>query len=94
MAVKRGNSWRIQPSKKLSDGTLVRTSITAPTKKEADRLAALWYEQQEESRSKRTLGDSIDDYINSCEKSGASPSTIKEYTSRRKNSFQISSIHD
>ena len=80
--------WRIQPSKKLDNGTLLRTSITADDKKEAERLAAIWIAEQDANQGRSmTLGEAIDLYIDSCEKSGNSPTTIKEYSSRRKSSF-------
>ena len=83
-------NWRIQPSKQLRDGTLVRTSITAPTRREAEKQAALWYGLQTDldaASDRMTVDDALDAYINSCEKAGASPSTIKEYKSRKRTSF-------
>lgn len=85
-------SWRIQPCITLSDGTRLRVSITAPTKAEANRLAAQWLASQEmeqELNRNLTVGDAVDQYIGSCEKAGASPTTIKEYKSRRKTAFPL-----
>lgn len=79
--------WRIQPQKTVN-GKQIRTSITAPTKKEAERLAAIWEAvQEEEDDKKETLKDVFDQYLNTCKVHDYSPSTIKEYTSRSKTSF-------
>ncbi len=83
-------NWRIQPSKRMTDGTLVRTSITAPTKREAEKQAAFWYGLQEDidaEAQRMTVGEALDAYIATSEKHGASPSTIKEYKSRKKTAY-------
>lgn len=80
-------NWRIQPHKTVN-GKYIRTSITAPTKKEAERLAANWEAEQEmEDRKKETLKYVLDDYIKTCKAQGLSSSTIVDYISRSKNSF-------
>ena len=82
-------NWRIQPHKTVN-GKYIRTSITAQTKKEAERLAANWEVEQEEEKkkaSKETLRDVLKKYIETCKSQGSSPSTIKGYTSQLKVSF-------
>ena len=82
-------NWRIQPHKTVN-GKYIRTSITAPTKKEAERLAANWEVEKEEEKkkaSKETLRDVLKKYIETCKSQGSSPSTIKGYTSQLKVSF-------
>ena len=83
-------SWRIQPCKTLADGTKLRTSITAPTKKEAELLAIQWQVEQEQHSSENlTLGDALDEYLKTLEKTGSSPTTLREYKSRRKTAFPL-----
>ena len=80
-------NWRIQPHKTVN-GKYIRTSITAPTKKEAERLAANWeVEQDVEDKKKETLKDVFDAYIKTCKAQGLSPSTIVDYKHRSKTSF-------
>ena len=80
-------NWRIQPHKTVN-GKYIRISITAPTKKEAERLAANWEVEQEEINSKKeTLKDVLDDYIKTCKAQGLSSSTTVDYISRSKYSF-------
>lgn len=80
--------WRVQPQKTLSDGSHVRTSITAETKKETERLAAIWIaEQEEKKKKKKTLEDVMNEYIDTCKAQKLSPSTIRTYTMLARKSF-------
>ena len=79
--------WRIQPHKTI-DGKYYRTSITAPTRKEAERLAANWeVEQDIQEKQKESLKAVFESYIKTCKAQGLSSSTIVDYQSRSKNSF-------
>lgn len=83
----KSGSWRVQ-TYKMVNGKPVRASITAPTKKEAERQAALWdAEQTENSNKKESLKEVLQEYIATCKAQGLSPSTLKEYISRANNSF-------
>ena len=75
--------WRVQT---CDHGE--RRSYTADTKKEAERLALLGIDEEREKRKRGlTLEEAIDAYIQTCRAQGYSPSTIKEYTARKNNSF-------
>lgn len=76
-------SWRVRT---CTDGK--RRSYTAPTKKEAERLAAIGEEEEKERANKSmTLEEAMRGYIETCKAQGYSPSTIREYTARSKNSY-------
>lgn len=64
-------------------------SFTAPTKREAEKLAAdyVYNKEQSSDQSKITLGEAIDQYIES-KKSILSPATIRGYKRIRKYAFQ------
>ncbi|MBR1709260.1 MAG: site-specific integrase [Clostridia bacterium] len=80
-------NWRIQ-TYKMVNGKAIRKSFTAPTKKEAEKLAMLWdLEQEEAVDQEETLQAVFEDYIRTCKAQELSPSTIKEYTSRATYSF-------
>lgn len=65
-----------------------RRSFTAETKKEAERLAAIGLEEERaKARRGMTLAEALAAYIETCKAQGYSPSTIREYTARSRNSF-------
>lgn len=63
-------------------------TFDAKDKKEARQIAALG-EAEEKAKANRgmTLAGAMSAYIETCKAQGYSPSTIREYTSRAKNSF-------
>ena len=76
--------WRARIEK---DGR--RRSFTAPTKREAERMAAAFLAEQEEERREEaniTVGDAIRKYIDT-KRSVLSPSTLARYESMAKNYF-------
>lgn len=76
-------SWRVRT---CTDGK--RRSYTAPTKKEAERLAAIGEEEEKERASRSmTVKEALDGYIETCRAQGYSASTIAEYTRRTRSSF-------
>ena len=77
-------SWRVRT---CTDGK--RRSYTAPTKKEAERLAAIGEEEEKERAARSmTVKEALDGYIETCRAQGYSASTIAEYTSRARSSYQ------
>lgn len=80
-------SWRVQVyAGKSPDGRQLRESFTAPTKKEAEYLAAQWQLQRNTRPADRLLGDAIDAYIR--DNTGVlSPSTVAKYESMRRNYY-------
>ena len=76
-------SWRVRT---CTDGK--RRSYTAPTKKEAERLAAIGEEEEKERAARSmTVKEALDGYIETCRAQGYSASTIAEYTRRSHASF-------
>ena len=80
-------SWRVQVyAGKGPDGRQLRESFTAPTKKEAEYLAAQWQLQRSARPADQSLGDAINAYIR--DNTGIlSPSTIVKYQSMRRSYF-------
>ena len=80
-------NWRALASKTIN-GKLIRKSFTAPTKKEAEFLAAEWQVKLEEENSIEniTLHQAYQKYIE-LKKSVLSPTTIMGYKSLSENSF-------
>ncbi len=65
-----------------------RKCYTADSKKEVERLAALGLiEEREKANRGKTLEEALEGYINTCKAQGYSPSTIMEYTARKRNSY-------
>ena len=76
-------NWRIQVYK---NGQI--KSFTAPTARQAEKMAEIWkQEQSDKYKSGMTVGDALDEYIETCKAQKYSPSTIREYSARRRNSF-------
>lgn len=59
-------------------GKLVSRSFTAPTKKEAERLAAMWKAEENYNNANITLRDACNRYV-AAKSNVLSPSTIKAY---------------
>ena len=81
-------NWRALASKTIN-GKLIRKSFTAPTKKEAEFLAAKWQVRLEEENATQniTLYQAYEKYIE-MKNSILSPSTILGYEALLKNTFQ------
>ena len=83
-ATKRGKKWRclVFSHYEYKDGKKVRKykSFTADTKKEAERLAAVWEYDQEQRAGKLSVHDAIDQYI-TVKEAALSPSTVAGYRS-------------
>ena len=83
-ATKRGKKWRclVFSHYEYKDGEKVRKykSFTADTRKEAERLAAVWEYDQAQNAGKLTVHDAIEQYIN-IKESALSPSTVTGYRS-------------
>lgn len=69
-------------------GKQVFESFTAPTKKEAEYLAAAFLAgKKQKAKAGMTLTEAMEEFIATCKAQGYSPSTVREYTARKKNSF-------
>lgn len=81
-------SWRVRVSTgRNTDGKYQYKSITAPTKKQAEFLAAEYAAKKRVTVSTMTVGEAIDRYIDSKDEV-LSPTTINEYRKMRKNYLQ------
>lgn len=72
-------NWRVQVYANKE-----RKSFTAPTRKEAELMALEWLNGKKLSTDKKTVGQCIDDYINS-KRNVLSPTTIDGYERSKKN---------
>ena len=83
-AVKRGKKWRclVFSHYEYKDGKKTRKykSFTADTRKEAERLAAVWEYDQAQNANKLTVHDAIEQYI-TVKEAALSPSTVTGYRS-------------
>lgn len=81
-------SWRVQVFAGTDQtGKAIRKSFTAPTKKQAEFLAAEYAAKAKSTAERMTVGEAIDRYITS--KDGVlSPTTVSEYRKMRKNYLQ------
>lgn len=79
-------SWRIRVYYTDEKGVRKRKSITADTKKEAERLAVQFSSNRNKKTCDLSLGDVVDRYIASKD-SVLSPTTISSYKRIRKNYF-------
>jgi len=86
-------SWRVRVYVgKKEDGTPKYKSITAESKKEAERQAALFeYKEDIKKKNGLTIGDAIALYIQN-NTNVLSPSSIRKYDSMRRNNYE--SIQD
>lgn len=83
---------------KDSSGKRQYKSFTAATRQEAEELARVWkINKDSEPKPHPTVGHAIDTYIETCRRSGASPSTLRGYLTSRANSYSMLEdidIHD
>ena len=84
-ATKRGKKWRclvFSHYEYKEDGQKVRKykSFTADSKKEAERLAAVWEYDQAQNAGKLSVHDAIEQYID-VKETALSPSTVTGYRS-------------
>lgn len=78
-------SWRVQVyGGKDANGHKIMRSFTAPTKREAERDAAVWAMERKRKTVSLTLGDAMRSYIDTCRAQGYSPATIISYESKMK----------
>ena len=83
-------SWRCRPSFTDEYGVKHIESFTADTKRRAEALAVAWQEGMLEKKKglrKQSLGDAIDEYLETCRCAGISPATIRSYKASRNNAF-------
>ena len=74
-------SWRVQVyAGKALDGKPIRESFTAPTKKEAEYMAAQWQLQRSARPEDYTVAEAISAYIDA-KSAILSPSTVQKYKS-------------
>lgn len=82
-------NWRVRAYVgKKPDGSQNYKSFTAESKKEAERLAAVYdIETEQKKENGATVGEIIDQYIEH-NSNILSPASIRKYTSMRKNNFK------
>ena len=83
-------NWRVQLyCGKDENGKRIVESFTAPTKKEAERMAATFDGDRKQRAADRaagriTLAQAMDAFIETCRATGKSPATINAYCSMRR----------
>lgn len=85
-------SWRCRVSYTDEDGVVHKESFTASTATMAEAKALAWKTgiiKEIAARKDITLDQAIKEYLESLESRKASPATIRDYESRRKNSFPL-----
>lgn len=87
-------NWRCRATITDSDGNKVTMSFTAETAKKAEALAKMWQAGMIEQKRQRetggiTLGEAIDNYIETCRCAGMSPATVRGYKTLRKNAYKL-----
>ena len=87
-------SWRCRATLTDSDGNKVTKSFTAETARKAETMARMWQDGFMEKENEKathgvTLGEAIDNYIETCRCAGMSPATIRGYVSCRKNAYGL-----
>lgn len=82
-------NWRVRIYiGKDNNGKPVYKSITAESKKEAERLAAVYEtDKKRKEFNGLTVGETIDQYIKNCS-NVLSPASIRKYDSMRRNNFK------
>lgn len=86
-------NWRAQVyAGKDETGKRLYESFTAPTKREAERDAAVFSADRRRARRDRsarrvTLAQAFDDHIESCRLAGMSPATVSGYLAIARNAF-------
>ena len=84
-------NWRTQVYLgKDAAGKPIVESFTASTARESERLAAVAAaDHKRKKKQTLTLGQAMDEFIDTCRVQGYSPSTIPAYVSIRENSFPM-----
>lgn len=87
-------SWRCRATLTDADGNKITKSFTAETARKAETMARMWQEGFMEKENEKathgiTLGEAIDNYIETCRCAGMSPSTIRAYISCRNNAYPL-----
>lgn len=83
-------NWRVQLyCGKDENGKRLYESFTAPTRKEAERMAATFNGDRKQRAADRaagriTLAQAMDEFIETCRATGKSPSTLNGYASMRR----------
>ena len=81
-------NWRVRAYVGTdASGKKTMKSFTAPTKKEAEYMAASYLAERKEAPAEMTVGKAIDKYIES-KSNILSPATIRSYKTMRKNNLQ------
>ena len=81
-------NWNVKVFAGLDrNGKRIRKSITAPTRWEAERLAEEFVENEKEDKSKFTVAQALDEYID-LKRNVLSPATIHGYEIIRRNRLQ------
>lgn len=83
-------SWRVRVYNRTDDGQIKYESFTAPTKREAERKAAMWAVERSarsKPRAGLTLGEAMDGYIDACRAAQMSPTTIRGLLTTRRNGW-------
>ena len=81
-------NWRVRAYVGTdASGKKTMKSFTAPTKKEAEYMAASFLAERKETPTEMTVGKAIDKYIES-KSNILSPATIRSYKTMRKNNLQ------
>ena len=81
-------NWRVRAYVGTdASGKKTMKSFTAPTKKEAEYMAASFLAERKEAPTEMTVGKAIDKYIES-KSNILSPATIRSYKTMRKNNLQ------
>lgn len=73
-------------------GKRIYESFTAPTKKEAERMAAVWEAARDARRQElenKPVKELIAAYIKTCEAAGMSPATIRSYIAMSHSAFPL-----
>ena len=87
-------SWRCRATITDSDGNKITKSFTADTARKAETMASMWQEgfiacEKDRAAHGISLGEAIDNYIETCRCAGMSPATIRGYLACRKNAYTL-----
>lgn len=81
-------NYRVRLFVGMEDGKRKYKSFTAPTKKEAERQAAVYeYEKKKKQENGMTIGEAIQTYIKN-NSNVLSPASIRKYDGMRKNNYK------
>lgn len=86
-------SWRVRVyAGRDPSGKPVYQSFTGPTKREAERQAAVWNANRHArhpAASDPSVRQALDAYINTCQAAGMSPATIRAYNALKNGSYPL-----